>query len=133
MINTNILKIASDTKHYGLKGDYTHQSKVRNRFCGDIIKIEIKIKKNKLKILRYETQSCIFCQASASILAKKINSFSVDKLKEDIDSFRKTMKNKERNLPARLASFKILINNNNLNRFDCIMLPFSALLKALKI
>ena len=23
MINTNILKIASDTKHYGLKGDYT--------------------------------------------------------------------------------------------------------------
>ena len=70
---------------------------------------------------------------SSYFLQKSINSFSVDKLKEDIDSFSKTMKNKERNLPARLAPFKILINNNNLNRFDCIMLPFSALLKALKI
>ena len=36
--------------------------------------------------MRYETQSCIFCQASASILASSIKSFSIHHLKKEIES-----------------------------------------------
>ena len=133
MINQNILKIASDTKYYGLKNIYTHQSKVKNRICGDIIEIEIKVTRNKIKLMRYETQSCIFCQATASILANKIKYISIKHLKKDIQDLRKTIKNNENSLPDRFKSFNTIINNEVKNRFDCIMLPFNALLKALKI
>ena len=133
MINQNILKIASDTKYYGLKNIYTHQSKAKNRICGDVIEIEIKVTRNKIKLMRYETQSCIFCQATASILANKIEFISIKHLKKDIQDLRKTIKNNGNSLPDRFKSFNKIINNEVINRFDCIMLPFNALLKALKI
>jgi len=133
MINQNILKIASDTKYYGLKNICTHQSKVKNRICGDVIEIEIKVIKNKIKFMRYETQSCIFCQATASILANKIEVISIKHLKKDIQDLKKTIKQNEDFLPVRFKSFNKIINNGVKNRFDCIMLPFNALLKALRI
>ena len=133
MINQNILKIASDTKYYGLKNICTHQSKVKNRICGDVIEIEIKVIKNKIKFMRYETQSCIFCQATASILANKIEVISIKHLKKDIQDLKKTIKQNEDFLPVRFKSFNKIINNAVKNRFDCIMLPFNALLKALRI
>ena len=133
MINQNILKIASDTKYYGLKNICTHQSKVKNRICGDVIEIEIKVIKNKIKLMRYETQSCIFCQATASILANKIEVISIKHLKKDIQDLKKTIKQNEDFLPVRFKSFNKIINNAVKNRFDCIMLPFNALLKALRI
>ena len=133
MINQNILKMASDTKYYGLKNICTHQSKVKNRICGDVIEIEIKVIKNKIKFMRYETQSCIFCQATASILANKIEVISIKHLKKDIQDLKKTIKQNEDFLPVRFKSFNKIINNAVKNRFDCIMLPFNALLKALRI
>ena len=36
-------------------------------------------------------------------------------------------------LPKKYNSFKPLINKKNKNRLECIMLPFNAILKALKI
>ena len=65
MIDLKILKIASDTKYYGLKNIYSHQTRVKNKICGDLIKIELQVKKDKINLMRYETESCIFCQASA--------------------------------------------------------------------
>jgi len=133
MINLNILKMASDTKYYGLKNIYTHQAKIKNRVCGDIIEIEVKIRKDKINLMRYQTEACIFCQASASILANQIKKFSIKSLKQDINFFSKLIQNKEDQLPAKFKSLKKLINKENSKRFDCIMLPFKALLKALKI
>jgi len=133
MINLNILKMASDTKYYGLKNIYTHQAKIKNRVCGDIIKIEVKIRNDKINLMRYQTEACIFCQASASMLANQIKKFSIKSLKQDINFFSKLIQNKENQLPAKFKSLKKLINKENSRRFDCIMLPFKALLKALKI
>ena len=69
MIDNRLLKIASNTKYYGLKNNYTYKSKLKNSTCGDKISIEITLKKNTIREIRYETESCIFCQASASTLA----------------------------------------------------------------
>ena len=107
MINLNILKMASDTKYYGLKNIYTHQAKIKNRVCGDIIEIEVKIKKDKINLMRYQTEACIFCQASASILANQIKKFSIKSLKQDINFFSKLIQNKEDQLPAKFKSLKI--------------------------
>ena len=42
MITKKIIKLASKTNNYGLKNEYTHKMSVKNKQCGDQIKIEIK-------------------------------------------------------------------------------------------
>lgn len=124
--------MALDTKFFGLENNCSHKATLKNKKCGDIIKIELKIKKNKIYTMRYETESCIFCQATASLLARKINIFNPQKLKKDIDYFYKNIQGVEKKLPSKYKIFKDLFNNKNINRIDCIMLPFNALIKALE-
>ena len=133
MIKSNILKIASNTKFMGLKNVFTHKSSLKNKICGDIIKIEVVNKKNKIALMRYEIEACIFCQASASALSNKISTFSKENLYKDIKDLEKHFKDKKIKLPKKFRHFKNLIDYRNINRYDCIMLPFRALIKALKI
>ena len=132
MIDIKVLKIASDTKFYGLQNKYTHKTSAKNIKCGDRINLEIIANSDKINALRYETDACIFCQASASFLAKKIKLFKINSLKKDINNLNKTIKNKDNFLPKKFVFFKNLINYKNVSRLDCIMLPFNALLKAFK-
>ena len=83
--------------------------------------------------MRYETESCIFCQASASILAKIIKSIPVKNLKKEISSIYDSFDKQNYILPKKYNLFKPLVNKKNKNRLECIMLPFNAILKALKI
>tara|TARA_B100000767_G_C19676153_1_gene497447 strand:+ start:225 stop:626 length:402 start_codon:yes stop_codon:yes gene_type:complete len=133
MIDYKILSIASNTKFVGLKNKFTHKCTKKSVKCGDKIKIEIITKKDKIATMRYETESCIYCQASASILANKIKILSISSMKNDFKLIEKVIKNKEFTLPKKLYSFNLLVNKGNINRFDCIMLPFNALKKALNI
>ena len=81
MIDTKIIRIASNTKYAGLKNNFTHKSSLKNTLCGDFIKVEFIANKSKIKSMRYETESCILCEASASLLASKINNFNINDLK----------------------------------------------------
>ena len=47
MIDDKIIKLASDTKNYGLKNYFTHHSNSKNHICGDKIKIQLVAKKKK--------------------------------------------------------------------------------------
>ena len=132
MINLKILKIANNTKYFGLEKKFTHKARIKNPKCGDKIDIEIITKRNKINLLRYETDACIFCQASASILANKIKSFSILELKKDLIILKDQINRKNYNLPKRFKVFKDLINKDNINRIECIMLPLNAIAKALK-
>ena len=133
MINNKIIKIASNTKFHGLNNIYTHKASIKNRKCGDKIDVEINIRLNKIKNMRYETESCIFCQASASILASKVSLFSIKNLKDEIDLVLSCFEKKKIKLPKKLNIFKKIINKNNASRLDCIILPFKAIKKALKV
>ena len=84
MIDNRLIKIASNTKFYGLKNDYTYKTNLKNSVCGDKISIEISLKKNTIKELRYETEACIFCQASASTLADIAQNTNFSDLKKNI-------------------------------------------------
>ena len=48
MINNEIIKIASNTSYVGLKNNYTYKSSKKNSMCGDLIKIELIVKKLKI-------------------------------------------------------------------------------------
>ena len=132
MITREIIKIASDTKNFGLTNKYNFKSSLKNSLCGDKIKIELSVKKLKINSMKYETESCIYCEASASLLAKKIKNLDIKKIAKDLLDLKSVIYNKNHTLPVNFKDFKILINKKNISRIKCINLPFDAVLKALK-
>ena len=93
MIDSKLLKIASNTRFYGLKNNYTYKTNLKNSTCGDKISIEIILKKNTIKELRYETEACIFCQASASTLANIAKNTNFSNLKINLSKYLNYPKN----------------------------------------
>ena len=133
MINNEIIKIASNTSYVGLKNNYTYKSSKKNLMCGDLIKIELVVNKSKINSMRYETESCIYCNASASLIAKHIRGLSINKVKKDLNKLRSfSMDLKSFQIPIKFKKFKSLFKKTNTNRLNCIFLPLDAVLKALK-
>ena len=133
MITDEIIKFASNTSNVGLTNKYTFKSIKKNSMCGDLIKIELILKNSKINSMKYETESCILCEASASLLSKRIKNLPKKILKEEL----KQLKNIPVNdlnfiFPKKFKEFKFLINKNNSSRLNCIFLPIDAVLKALK-
>ncbi len=133
MIDAKIISLAANTQNYGFKKKGTYTASCKNIICGDKIKIQIHARNGIVKNLRYETESCIFCQASANILSKIINSINVNELKNEIEFFYKSFKKDKLVLNKKYNLFKPLIKKKYKNRMNCILLPFNAILKALKI
>ncbi len=115
IIEKKILNLAFDLSNYGLKNKSKYFASVKNKKCGDRIKIELEVKNKKIKNMYYETESCVFCQASASLLSKKVKNVTINNLDKIILS----------------EKFKSLLSKKYIARKDCVMLPFEALKKAL--
>ena len=127
MITSEIIKIASNSKNVGLTNKYTYKSSLKNPLCGDKIKLELNINKTKINSMKYETESCVYCEASASLLANKIKNLNINTIIKELNLLKKALKDDKLNLPKNFKDFKILINKNNLKRINCINLPFNAL------
>jgi nitrogen fixation protein NifU and related proteins len=132
MINNEIIKIASSSKNVGLTNKYSFKSSVKNSLCGDKIKIELIIKNSTINSMRYEAESCVYCEASASLLSNKIKNLLIDDAIKSLKLLKYLIKNEKFFFPRPFKAFKILINKENLSRINCINLPFDAVLKALK-
>jgi len=132
MIKDEIIKIALNTKNVGLTNKYNFKSNLKNSLCGDKIKLELTIKNSKINSMKYETESCVFCEASASLLATRIKNLDITTTINELNLLKRVGKSEKLNFPRHFKDFKILINKNNLKRINCINLPFDAVLKALK-
>ena len=130
MISPEIIKIASDTSNCGIKENSSFIATSKNKICGDIITVEIEIFNNKVERMSYETESCIFCQASASLLSKIIRRSNIENLKKDVNEINMSHKNKKIILKRKYKPFRKLFQQKYKERFNCILLPFNALLKA---
>ena len=131
-MDLEILKIAADTKNNKEIKNFTHKSKYKNRLCGDEMEISIIVKNQKISDIGYQCKSCIYCQASASLLSKLSINQSLKKIKE-INSFvEKFFKNTNLIFSKEWKRFEKLFNKKNISRKECILLPFKTLTKALK-
>jgi nitrogen fixation NifU-like protein len=133
MINKEIIRIASNTSNVGLNNKYSHKISLKNKLCGDKITLELIVTKQKIISMKYETESCIYCEASASLLSKKIKKLNIQTIKNDFIDLKKILKNKEIRIPKKFTEFKKLFNSDNFNRYNCLFLPFDAVIKALKL
>ncbi|MDC1158573.1 iron-sulfur cluster assembly scaffold protein [Pelagibacteraceae bacterium] len=131
MITKEIIRIASDTRNIGLTNKFHFRSSLKNSICGDKIKLELIVKHLKINSMKYEIESCVYCEASASLLAKKVKNLDLNSAIKDMCRIKEIIKNNKFTLPENFKDFKVLINKKNINRIKCINLPFDAVLKAL--
>ena len=83
--------------------------------------------------MRYETESCILCEASASLFARRIKNSQIKSLIDDILSLKKYKKNINYRFPYKFKEFNQLVDKKNFNRINCVILPMDAFLKAFKV
>ena len=133
MITNQIIKFAANTSNVGLTNKYNFKSIKKNSICGDLIKIELISKNSKINSMKYEADAGILCEASASILSRKIKNLPIKIIKEELYKLKNiSLDDYDLIFPNKFKEFKYLINKDNLNRLNCIFLPIEAVLKALK-
>ena len=129
-MDLKILRLASDTKSQKKISDFTHNSKAKNPLCGDEIQLFFKINKGKIKGIYYQGKNCVYCQASANLLSNNSNGKGVEEMIEVCDCANEFFK-KKGDLSKNLKKYKELLSSKNINRKECILLPFNALKKGL--
>ena len=131
-MDLEILKIASENNSNKYLKNHTHHSKLKNPLCGDEIKINLIIKGNKIVDFGYEGKSCIYCQASASLLSQISINKKKSKIKELCDDAKSFF---EGNFKI-MNKWKImnkLFKEKNQPRKECILLPFKAIKKIVSL
>ena len=128
-MDINILKLASDTKNNKYIGNCTHSTKFKSQICGDEIEIFLIIKDNMIKDFTYQSQSCIYCNASANIASKNFKRKSKSKIKNFLKLLEQFYDKENILFPNEWKDFKKIFNKKNFARTDCITLPIKALKK----
>ena len=128
-MNLEILKIASNTKNFKDIKKYTHYSKSKNPLCGDEIHIKLVINNQKIIDFGYQGKSCIYCQATASILSNKLVNYETTKIKDICDYANSYFSKNNKNLKKEWKFLSKLLSQKNVSRQQCILLPFNALKK----
>jgi len=130
MIDKEIIKIASNTENHGMLDNHTHFSKLKNAICGDEMKIYLIVENNKIINFKYECESCIFCQASVSLLSRNAKNKSIEKIKSFAEKAKNSFSNKI-SFDKEWKEFNKLMTNNNISRKECLLLPINTTVKAL--
>ena len=132
-MDLRILEIASHTENNKVLKNYTHKSKHKNPLCGDEMEISLIVKNDVIKDMGYQCKSCIYCQASVSLLSRKIKEKKINEIKTFISDGEKLFDNVKTNLEKQWKDFRELFNTKNSARKECLLLPLKTVLKALKI
>ena len=128
-MDLEIIKIASDTKNFKDITNYTNQSSSKNPLCGDEIHIKLVIKDQKVVDFGYQGNSCVYCQATSSLLSKKLINWTTSKVDELCDYVKNYFDQKDDILDKKWKFLEKLLRKKNLSKKECILLPFNALKK----
>ena len=132
-MDLRILEIASNTENNKILAKHTHKSKNKNPMCGDVMEISLLVKDNKVVDMGYQCKSCVYCQASVSLLSQNIKEKSLDEVKDFINICENIFENTKIILEKKWISFKELFDKKNISRKECLLLPMRTVLKALKL
>ena len=132
-MDLRILEIASHTENNKVLENYTHKTKHKNPLCGDEMEISLIVKDNVVKDMGYQCKSCVYCQASVSLLSRKIKEKKVDDIKKFIKIGEQLFEDAKVNMEKHWKEFKEILDKKNLSRKECLLLPLRTIAKALKI
>ena len=126
-MDLEVLDIAANTDNNRNIENRTHVSKLKNSLCGDEMQIELIMKDKKILDFGYQGKSCVYCQASASLLAKISINSQKEKINDLCDNAEFYFDDTVKITDKRWISLKKLIKKENINKKDCILLPFKTL------
>ena len=132
-MDLRILEIASNTENNKIINNFTHQSKNKNPICGDVMEISLVVKNDTIIDMGYQCKSCIYCQASVSLLSQKIKNKKLDEIRKFITSCENMFEDTKIVLEKNWKDFLELFKKKNISRKECLLLPLRTVLKALKI
>ena len=96
------------------------------------MEISLIVKNNKIVDMGYQCKSCVYCQASVSLLSQKIKNKKLDEIKDFINSCENIFENTKVVLGRNWKDFIELLNQKNAPRKECLLLPLRTVLKALR-
>ena len=131
MIDKEIIKIASNTDNHGVLNNHTHFSKLKNSICGDEMRIYLIIKDDKITNFKYECESCIYCQASVSLLSRCARNKSIEKVKNFAEQAKNSFEKNTKSFDREWREFDKIMTKNNISRKECLLLPINTTLDAL--
>tara|TARA_B100000902_G_C26472102_1_gene510588 strand:+ start:44 stop:445 length:402 start_codon:yes stop_codon:yes gene_type:complete len=132
-MDLRILEIASNTENNKIINKFTHKSKNKNPICGDEMEIYLVVKNNTVIDMGYQCKSCVYCQASVSLLSQKIKNKNVGEIKKFVTSCENMFEDTKIVLEKNWKDFLELFIKKNISRKDCLLLPLRTVLKALKL
>ena len=132
-MDLRILEIASQTENNKIIKNINNKSKNKNPLCGDEMEISLIVENDVVKDMGYQCKSCVYCQASVSLLSRKIKDKKIDEIKSFISNGEKLFDDVKTTLEKNWKDFKKILNKKNLSRKECLLLPLKTVLKALKI
>ena len=132
-MDLEVLKIAANTDNNRNIENRTHVFKLKNSLCGDEIQIELIMKNKKILDFGYQEKSCVYCQASASLLAEISINNQKEKINDLCDNAEFYFDDTVKITDKKLISLKKLIKKENINKKECILLPFKTLKKIVSI
>ena len=132
-MDLRILEIAAHTENNKVVENYTHKSKHKNPLCGDEMEISLIVKEDVVKDMGYQCKSCVYCQASVSLLSRKIKEKRVDDIKKFIKVGEQLFEEAKVSMEKHWKDFKEILDKKNLSRKECLLLPLRTIAKALKI
>ena len=132
-MDLRILEIAANTENNKVVENYTHKSKNKNPLCGDEMEISLIVKEDVVKDMGYQCKSCVYCQASVSLLSRKIKEKKVDDVKKFIKVGEQLFEDAKVSMEKHWKDFKEILDKKNLSRKECLLLPLRTIAKALKI
>ena len=132
-MDLRILEIAARTENNKVVENYTHKSKHKNPLCGDEMEISLIVKEDVVKDMGYQCKSCVYCQASVSLLSRKIKEKKVDDIKKFIKVGEQLFEDAKVSMEKNWKDFKEILDKKNLSRKECLLLPLRTIAKALKI
>jgi nitrogen fixation NifU-like protein len=132
-MDLKILEIASHTENKKSLSNFTHSSKNKNRICGDEMEISLIVKNDTIEDMAYQCKSCVYCQASVSLLSRVIKNRDVSEFKEFFNNVENMFKDSKLNIKKNWKDFAEILNKKNLARKECLLLPLKTVLKALEM
>ena len=130
-MDIEILKIASNTDNHKVLKDHTHHSKLKNPICGDEMQVSVKVVKDKIVDFGYQCQSCIYCQASVSLLSRNSINKTILHIKNLLNITETFYEKENVSFPKEWSVFNKIFIKKNISRKECLLLPFKTLTKAL--
>ena len=132
-MDLRILEIAAHTENNKVVENYTHKSKHKNPLCGDEMEISLIVQEDVIKDMGYQCKSCVYCQASVSLLSRKIKEKKVDDIKKFIKVGEQLFGDTKLSMEKHWKDVKDILDKKNLSRKECLLLPLRTIAKALKI